>query len=165
MKTLKAIDQALARVEGWLVILLLTVMMLLAFTQVVLRNGWNSGLIWGDIVLRHLVLWIGFLGAALAASQNRHINVDALTRFLSARVKGLFSILTNLFASVVCFLLFRAGMTFIEFEIADRHEVYAQIPSWYVQVIIPAGFLLIAIHFLIRAAVSVEETVKARGAA
>jgi TRAP-type C4-dicarboxylate transport system permease small subunit len=160
MKILKFIDRTFSRVEGWLLILLLTVMIVLAFGQVILRNIFNSGFMWGEVVLRHLVLWIGFLGAALAASQERHINVDALTRFLTPRVKAVVAVLTDLFASVVCFLLYRASTTFLEFEIADKHTVVADIPSWYAQIIIPAGFLLLSFHFFVRLVVSIETAVK-----
>lgn len=160
MKILKFIDQTFTRIEGWLLILLLTVMVLLAFGQVILRNLFSGGLVWGDVVLRHLVLWIGFLGAALAAAQERHITVDALTRFLSSRTKAVVAVVTDLFAAVVCFLLYRASTTFLEFEIADKHTFVAEIPSWYAQVIIPAGFLLLSFHFLVRLVVSVESAVK-----
>lgn len=163
MKILKAIDGAFTRVEGWLVILLLSVMILLAFGQVVLRNVFNSGLIWGEVALRHMVLWIGFLGAALAASGERHISIDALTRYLPPKAKASVKVVTHLFAAIVCFLLFRASMTFIGFEIADRHTVYGEVPAWYAQVIIPAGFLLLAFHFAVRLVLSIEVLVKKGG--
>ena len=36
-------------------------------------------------------------------------------------------------------------------EIADRRTMFENIPSWYAQIIIPVGFGLLVVHFLIRA--------------
>jgi TRAP-type C4-dicarboxylate transport system permease small subunit len=39
----------------------------------------------------------------------------------------------------------------VQGEIADRRTVVENIPSWYAQIIIPIGFGLLLIHFVIRA--------------
>ena len=164
MKILLRLDTALTRIEGALLVLFLSVMVVLSFVQVVLRNGFSESLLWGDILLRHLVLWIGFIGAALATSKDRHINIDALTRFLTPRLKTIAGILTNSFAAVVCFFLFRASLTFLNNELAEASTVFGDIPSLYSQIIIPTGFGLIVVHFVIRIAVSVQSLVAGEAA-
>ena len=151
MKWLERFDDLLNRMEGGLIIVFLTVMVLLAFLQVVLRNVFSAGILWGDVLLRHLVLWIGFLGAALAASKDRHINIDVLTRFLSKTARAAIDVFTDLFAAFICFVLCRAGLTFLSNEIAEQNKVFAEIPAWYAESIIPVGFGLLTIHFLLRA--------------
>ncbi len=158
MNLLKSLDRGLVRVEGVAAVLLLLVMLVLGFAQVVMRNVFSGGFVWGDVLLRHLVLWIGFFGAALAASQERHINIDAITRFLPKRIQSALHMITNLFAAVICYFLFRAALTFIGFEIDDRHMVFGEIPSLYAEIIIPIGFALLAVHFLIRVAIRGAET-------
>lgn len=154
MKLLQRIDSILNKVEGGLLITFLTLMMVLAFLQVVLRNAFSEGILWGDILTRHLVLWIGFLGAALATSNERHISIDAFTRFLSARARSMVKVVTNVFAAVICYFLLRASQTFVANEILDGRVVYGQIPSWYAQIIIPVGFGLLLIHFVLRAVIN-----------
>ena len=151
MKILKTIDSIFNKIEGVILIVLLLVMLFMAFGQVVLRNISSGGFVWGDILLRHLVLWIGFLGAALATSGERHINIDILTRYLPGRLKGAVAALSSIFAAAVCFLLFRASLTFLEFEIANHNTVFDEIPSSYAEIIIPVGFGLLTFHFIIRA--------------
>jgi len=160
MKILKTIDSVFNKIEGALLIFLLLVMLFMAFGQVVLRNFFSGGIVWGDILLRHLVLWIGFLGAALATSGERHLNIDILTRYLPGRLKGAVAALSNVFAAVICFLLFRASLTFIEFEISNNSTVFAEVPSWYAQIIIPAGFGLLAFHFIVRAILDAGKTLQ-----
>jgi TRAP-type C4-dicarboxylate transport system permease small subunit len=151
MKMLKSIESVLNKIEGAVLIFLLLVMLFMAFGQVVLRNFFSGGLVWGDILLRHLVLWIGFLGAALATSGERHLNIDILTRYLPERLRGAVAALSNVFAAAVCFFLFRASLTFIGFEIVNKNTVFADIPSWFAQIIIPIGFGLLTFHFIVRA--------------
>ena len=151
MNVLKSIDKALTKLEGYILITLLFVMVVMAFLQVALRNLFSSGILWADIFLRHLLLWLGFLGAAIATSENRHINIDALRRFLSKRMRSAVEVLTDSFAAVICFMLAQASLTFVQGEIADRRVLFGDIPSWYAQVIIPIGFGLLVVHFAIRA--------------
>lgn len=151
MKVLLKIDRALAAVEGALLIVLLSVMVVMAFLQVVLRNVFHEGFIWADILLRHLVLWIGIVGAALAASQQRHITIDALTRFLSPRLRLAVLALAQLFAVAVCVVLAEAAVTFVRNDLEFGATVYAEVPAWVSQIIIPVGFALLSFHFLVRA--------------
>ncbi len=151
MKTLRTLDSFLNKIEATFLIIFLAIMVVMAFLQVVLRNAFSAGIIWADILLRHLLLWIGFIGAALATSEGRHINIDALRRFLSPKVRSAVDVITDLFAAAMCALLARASVTFLQFEIADKHKVYGDIPTWYAQVIIPVGYGLLVIHFLVRA--------------
>jgi len=163
MSFLRKVDSLLNKAEGVILVFFLSAMIIMAFLQVVLRNGFNSTILWVDILLRHLVLWIGFLGAALATSKERHINIDALTRFLPSRIRLTIGVVTNLFAAAVCYLLLQASVTFLNNEIADKTTIYADIPSWYSAVIIPAGFGLFIVHFLLRTAVSVEVVLRKGG--
>ncbi|HWP81686.1 MAG TPA: TRAP transporter small permease [Bacteroidota bacterium] len=160
MSLLQRLDSFLNKFESALLVFFLTVMILLAFLQVVLRNAFSEGILWADILLRHLVLWIGFLGAAIATSHDRHINIDALTRFLTGRVRSSAKVLTYLFAAAICILLFDASLAYIRLEVDLDSTVYEEIPSWYAAAIIPGGYALLAIHFLIRVALAMNALVR-----
>lgn len=150
MKLLQRVDELIGRGEGALLIVLLSIMVVLSFVQVVLRNLFSESLLWGEIFLRHMVLWIGFLGAARATGEGRHITIDAFTRFLSPRMKLVARILTNAFAVTICFFLMKASLKFLADEVESGSTLHGDIPSWYSQIIIPVGFTLIIIHFLVR---------------
>ncbi|MEO2043622.1 MAG: TRAP transporter small permease, partial [Nitrospinaceae bacterium] len=61
MRILNQVDQFLEKIEGYLIVSILSLMILLSFGQMVLRNFFNMGIIWGDTLLRQWVLWLGFL--------------------------------------------------------------------------------------------------------
>jgi TRAP-type C4-dicarboxylate transport system permease small subunit len=151
MKLINAINNWVARLETAVLVLVLTIMVVLAFLQVVLRNVFDEGLLWGDIFLRHLVLWVGFIGASLATRDEKHISIDLLTRFVPKRWIGIPRIIINLFAAVICLLLADAAYTFVSDEILYGSTVFNDIPSWYLQIIIPIGFFIMAVRFFILA--------------
>jgi TRAP-type C4-dicarboxylate transport system permease small subunit len=54
-----------------LLVLLLLAMISLAFAQIVLRNGFDGGIIWADSLLRIMVLWIALIGAVVASQGSK----------------------------------------------------------------------------------------------
>jgi TRAP-type C4-dicarboxylate transport system permease small subunit len=61
------------RIEDGILAAVLTLMIALAVVQILLRNFFGAGFIWGDMLVRILVLWIGLIGAMIATRQNKHI--------------------------------------------------------------------------------------------
>jgi C4-dicarboxylate transporter DctQ subunit len=139
-------------------VVFLSAMVILSFTQVVLRNFFDTGLLWADPIVRHLVIWGGFTAAAIAAAEGRHIGIDALTKFFSPRWKSAAAVFTNLFAVVACWYLSTAAWTFLLAEKEAGDQIVLSIPTWIAILIIPGGYLLMAMHFLIRTVHSAEET-------
>lgn len=149
IRTLKNVDAWIAKFETVILVIVLSIMVILAFLQVVLRNIFDEGILWGDTFLRHLVLWVGFLGASLATREKKHINIDLFTRFFKGKIESFIKALINLFASVVCWYLTSAAWTFVLDEKSANSTLFSDIPTWYFQVIIPVGFLLMTFRFLV----------------
>ncbi len=150
MKLLLAFDRLLVKIETVLVVVFLSIMILLAFLQVMLRNFLGIGFLWADPLVRHLVIWVGFIGAAVATHEERHIGIDALTRFFSPRGKTAAHALTSLFAIVVCLFLADAAWVFLQDEKASGSDFMLNVPTWIALLVIPSGYVLMAVHFLVK---------------
>ncbi|HJP13764.1 MAG: TRAP transporter small permease [Nitrospinota bacterium] len=143
------LDAALARWERGALISLLFVMLLAGFVQVVLRNVFNTGILGADLLLRQGLLWLGLLGASLAAGgTGRHIEIDLLSRALPAERARPARRLADGFAAVVCALLARASALFVIGEFVAGSRIAGVFPAWVFQLILPAGFALMALRFL-----------------
>ncbi len=151
MKILTAINTWIAKIEGIVIVIVVSIMVLLAFFQVAMRNLFDQGLLWGDIFLRHLVLWVGFLGASLATREEKHINIDVFTRFIPKKWQAIPRIIIQLFSVVVCWYLAEASITFVSDEITFETVAFGEVPAWYFQIIIPIGFILMMFRFFILA--------------
>jgi TRAP-type C4-dicarboxylate transport system permease small subunit len=147
---LQKIDNGLAHGENFLIFLTLGLMVVLSFLQVLLRNFFETGILWADIFLRHLVLWVGFIGASLATRNEKHINIDILSRIVPAKIVPFIKIAVDVVAVVVCFILAKASYTFLTFEIEAETILFENIPAWYFQTILPVGFALIGFRFILK---------------
>lgn len=150
MKFLRSFDRVLAKAETVVLVVFLGSMVVLAFLQVILRNFFGTGMIWADTLVRHLVLWAGFFGGSIAAFEGRHISIDALTKYLPQRWKHIAGVLTNLFAAVVCYYLMQAALTFVRSEAEAGGEFLFGLPGYVAMVIIPVGYFLLALHFVLK---------------
>ena len=149
MRILQKMNAYVAQVESWILVVIVLTMVVLSFAQVVLRNVFDQGILWGDIFLRHLVLWVGFIGASIATQEERHINIDVFTRFMKGKSKYYAQAIVNIFAAVVSYLLMRAAWTFVMEEKEYATMLFNDIPAWYFQIIIPIGFGLMTLRFII----------------
>lgn len=151
MKILKLIDAWCAKAENGLLIFLLSAMILFAFFEIPLSRFFALESV--DTLLRHLVLWVGFFGATLATRENRHINIDVISRYLKGRVKFTSNVLTNLFAAVICAILTHAAILVIQDarEFGETITIFIQLPTWGLQLIFVFGFGIMTFRFLLRA--------------
>ena len=146
---LARLDRAAVAVENTLIVILLTVMITLAGGQILLRNLWGMSISWGDPLLRISVLWIGLFGAMAAARHDKHIRINVLQRFVPARVADISRMITDLFAALVCGLVSYYAVKLVMLEKATGGHAFASVPSWVCELIIPVGFAVMALRFLL----------------
>ncbi len=160
MKILRVFDRALTTVVTALLILTFAIMLGLAAVQVFLRGVLHGGLLWGDVAARHLVIWVGFFGAFLATRGDKHFRIDVLTRFLNPRLRLWFNVFSDLFAALICYLLLSASLTFVNVGLDPESTVFLGIPQKDVACIVPLGFGLIMVQFVIRMVFSIAEALR-----
>jgi TRAP-type C4-dicarboxylate transport system permease small subunit len=150
VKVIRLIDRALTAVVTVVLICSFSVMLGVAFLQVFLRDAFHTGIPWGDVAARQLVIWVGFFGAYLATRSNKHFHIDVLTRFLGPRLRLWFSAFSDVFAALICFLLVIASRTFVTVGLDAGATLFLGIPQTAAASIVPAGFGLITAQFLLR---------------
>lgn len=138
----------LESLENAILIGLLMSMLILAVVQIGLRNLFDSGIIWGDSLLRVLVLWVGLFGAMVASRRGDHINIDLITRFVGPNTKRTISTLTCLATSAICSLLAYHSFRFVQIEYEDSLIAFAGVPNWVCELIMPLAFCVIALRYL-----------------
>lgn len=148
---LQRLSALLSQTEDLLLTLLLTSMILLATSQILLRNLWDYSLSWGDPTLRLMVLWITLLGAMAATRENNHIRIDLLSRYLSVRARRISRLITDSFAALVCGVLAWHAARLVLFEMEDNALFLDTWPIWPFQLIMPIGFGIISLRLLLNA--------------
>ncbi len=144
------LDKIISRVEQFALSFFLAVLILVAISQIVLRNFWDTGLSWGDPLVRYLVLWIGFIGAALAAKENKHISIDLFSQWVSGVGNTLIKLINHLFSAFICGLLAFAAFRFTQNEALLGGTSVFGIPAWIPLIILPITFGLMTLRFVFR---------------
>ena len=103
MKKLNALFFKLAEVT---LVIMLSAMVIMVFGNVVLRYGFNDGIISSEEISRFLFIWITFLGAIVTFRDNGHLGLDSVVRKLSTRGKKLAFTLSNVLMLGCCTLMF-----------------------------------------------------------
>ena len=127
MKKLNALVFKLAEVT---LVIMLSAMVIMVFGNVVLRYGFNDGIISSEEISRFLFIWITFLGAIVTFRDNGHLGLDSVVRKLSTRGKKLAFTLSNVLMLGCCTLMFYGTLKQHGINASTRSAV-TEIPmSW-----------------------------------
>jgi TRAP-type C4-dicarboxylate transport system permease small subunit len=143
-------------VRGWLIVaaLSLALMLLLSLGQILARNFMQMGFPEVDAIIRGLVMWVVFAGAAIAVHSHRHIRIDVLNLVLPASVRHALAMPLQLIASAICAALAWPAARFW------WEEWQATAPADQIAtallLIFPLGFAVLTLHFLISAGAGTE---------
>jgi TRAP-type C4-dicarboxylate transport system permease small subunit len=139
----------LQKIEDSILVGLLLVMITLAVLQIFLRNFFNSGLMWGDSLVRVLLLWIGLMGAMVASRNDNHICIDVISRYLPFKIKKITTFIVHLFTAVITAAMAWFSLVFVRMEMADNLIAFARVPAWVCELIIPVAFAVISCRYMI----------------
>lgn len=151
IKWLMALDRLIASLEKYFLSIMLLTMLFLSFIQVILRDFFHTGLSWSDVVVRYMVLWIGFMGASLATKDDRHLRIDAFNKILPKKIIPLVELFICFGCIVVGGFLFEAAYHFVLIEKEGGKMLFSgAVPEWYFLVIMPFGFGMVVFRYFIR---------------
>lgn len=157
---LRALDGALRRGEIVVLVTVLITMIGVSFAQVVMRKirpyvPSVQEVAWFDILARHLVLWVGILGASIAAREGRHFGVELLPKLFSERGRQRLEAGLNVAAGVVVLVLTLGMIDYVRRP--DENALFVidalELPvrRWWLLAIMPVGLGLMTFRFFLRA--------------
>ena len=159
IRVFSRLDQVGRTLENIVLVAMLTSMILLAVGQIVLRELFDTGIIWIDELVKLMVLWLAMVGSVAASRDDRHIRIDVLSHILPKWAIKLTRVIVDLFAAAVCAVIAWQAWRYLQLEIEFEDVVLVDVPAWIVHSIIPAAFLLISYRFVILAVKKVGELV------
>ncbi len=146
---LELLDKVGRVAENVALVVLFSSMMLLAVGQIVLREVFDTGIIWIEELIKLIVLWLAMVGSIAATRDDRHIRIDALAHLLSDRAKSVVRIIVDLFAAGVCGVLAWHTYNYLKLEIEWGMSVLIDTPAWIAHIIVPIAFVLVCYRFLV----------------
>lgn len=87
-------------------VVLMAGMALMVLLNVILRYGFNSGLMMSEEMSRFFFIWLTFIGAVLALKENAHMGVESLVRLFGRRGRVICMAITNMLILLCVGVLF-----------------------------------------------------------
>lgn len=150
-KTFNIIDKTFAQVEDWSLFASVSIALLVAMANVILRKLTNEvNLYWSDEIVRKTIYFTTYIGSVSAIRHRSLIRIDALPQLLPVLKKPLTAI------SHVAVLIFSVGMVYLGWQmtVAAFHDEYLlttslRIPEWYFYAVLPMMGVMMFLRTLI----------------
>jgi C4-dicarboxylate transporter, DctQ subunit len=137
-KTFKMIDKVFAFVEDWSLFLTVMFALIVAATNIALRKTTHINLYWSDEVVRKVIFFTTYIGAAAAIRSRSLIRIDALPQLLPIFRKPLtvFNHLSMMFFGVLMIWL-GGQMTYTVYLNPYAKTTTLGIHEWYFYAVLP----------------------------
>ncbi len=122
----------------------LVLIALLPAIEVIARK-FNTGIQGSTEYVRHLVLWITFIGGSLASRNRQHLSIQALVNQIPPRARVWAHTFSDAVSAGVCISLAWSSFTFLQFAF-DPTRTIGFVPIQLAFAIVPIGFVLMAIN-------------------
>ncbi|HEY9051998.1 MAG TPA: TRAP transporter small permease subunit [Gammaproteobacteria bacterium] len=141
--------QTLIAIEKFIAAGSLLFLLLFTLIQIIARNFFETGFAQLDVITKHLVLFIMFMGAALACEGNSHIKIDVLCAYLPQDKRNkLIKPLFLLSAIVTLIFAWHSAVFWLD---EWNYAASNQYLSVFMALILPCGFIVLGLHFLLLA--------------
>ena len=146
----KRIRSILFRSENTLASLFLFLIALLPILEIIARRFFQTGIHSSTYYVHHLVLWITFLGGMITSREGEHLSLSAGVGLLPEQAKQWVTSLTACISVAVTATLAVSALTFLR-EGFDSTRTIGLFPIKWVIVIMPVGFAVMALRFILGA--------------
>jgi tripartite ATP-independent transporter DctM subunit len=140
----------LTTIEDGVAALALAAMVVLPLLEIVVRRLFGVGVPGSGPFVQHLTLWVGFLGAAIAAREGKLLALatGAAVPPGARRAAAMFS---SAVSACIATILAAGAVQLVASERETGTIIAAGVPAWVGQLALPIGFALIALRLAWRA--------------
>jgi C4-dicarboxylate transporter, DctM subunit len=135
----------LTRFVGACVAVLGLVMVVLPTVQTVTRRLFESDIPGATVIVQHLTLWVGFVGAILAAATGTHLHLSTAEVVPAGWPRRLGAFITRAVTTVACALLAVASAKVVQTDASSGRTFAFDIPVVYSEAIMPFTFAVMAL--------------------
>jgi tripartite ATP-independent transporter DctM subunit len=122
---------------------------LIPLAEIVFRKFQITGISGASVLVQHLTLIAGMLGAAIAARENRLLTLSNVVDWLKGNAQSWSRVFCAGCAAAIAASFCIAGIQFVSSEkVAEKILAYG-IPVWVIQTLLPIGFGMIAVRIVL----------------
>ncbi len=103
------------------------------------------------VMVQHLTLWVGFLGALLATRAGKHLHLSAIDAVPPGWPRRAARLLTSAVSTAVCTVLAYASARLVRAETEGARFIVPGVPFWWSMTVMPVACAFMALVFAWRA--------------
>jgi C4-dicarboxylate transporter DctM subunit len=134
--------------------LALAAMVILPLAEIAVRPFLVGGVPGSISFVQHLTLWVGFLGAALAAREGKLIALATATFIPEGRARQATEVFAAVIGATVSTILATGAYALVLFMLEDGDTIAVGVPVWLAVAVIPFSFAAIALRLAWRASMT-----------
>lgn len=144
---MKTFLDKLTKIESFIAGVFIALLSAFVIFDVLSRELFNIGHPWAQKSAVYLMIWAGFLGAALVAQKASHLRPEIGDKLWGEKRKIIFVRIQNLFIILFCTVFLHASFSYVleSYEFGDK-SVVLRISLWILQLVIPYTFLSILLR-------------------
>jgi tripartite ATP-independent transporter DctM subunit len=134
---------ALVRLENALALVAMSGIVLIPLLEIVLRKFLATGIPGAAPFAQHLTMWVGLLGAAIAARDGKLLSLATGEFLAHSQTAHVARWLSSTAGAAVSAIFTVGAINLVELDLAEGLEIAAGIRVWMADLIMPAAFALI----------------------
>ena len=138
----------LDKIQGTILVILMTVMVIAVLWQVFSRYVMQSPSSVTEELARYLLIWIGILGAAYASGQQEHLSINLLEEKLDKARRKKLKILINLliiFFGFTVLIIGGGNLVYVNY-LLEQSSAALEIPLYIVYLVVPISGILVIVY-------------------
>lgn len=145
---------ALVRIENSFALLAMAGIVVIPLGEIVLRKWFATGIPGAAPFAQHLTMWVGMLGAAIAARDGKLLSLATGEFLAHSRTADAARVISAVVGGAVATVFAVGGMNLVALDRADGSEIALGVPVWVADLVLPLAFAAIAIRLVWRASAS-----------
>lgn len=144
------IREYIKRSENILTIGVFSILVIFPAVEIITRILGRPGIPASPILVQHMTLWIGFIGAVLATRQNKLLSLTREPLFSPDSVFNNGRWIAKNISFVIIGALFWGSISLVMIEYDYPIQISPGVYRWFIQLIMPIGFLLIGFQIFLK---------------
>jgi C4-dicarboxylate transporter DctM subunit len=136
----------ISALEDGIAALALAAMVVLPIAEIIVRRLFGVGIPGSGPFVQHLTLWIGFLGAAIAARETKLLSLATGAFIPEGRPRQIAFAFASAVAACISTILASGAVELVRSEREVGSIIAAGVPTWVGELALPIGFTLIALR-------------------
>jgi len=162
INALTAISNGLDKFLTLILVIIFASMFGLSVNEILRRSLFNAPFIWGQEMTRFLMIWMAYIGAALAVINDEHLRVDFFINYLPAKIRYYYEYFVDFVVFVYLVIFLHRSYLYTLSQKGIMSSVVPNFPMYLAIMSLPVGTLLLMVFLVIKVVLRIERARIAR---